>query len=479
MEPKTTFCSDMKYETACRLDHLRKHQYGYLDDHSHVYLDYAGAGLAARCQIDAHHARVSSYGAGNPHSVSPASELSNELIAKTKARVLKFLNASPEEYTVIFTANATGAIRLVGEAYAFGKRSRLVLTEDNHNSMQGLRCYAKQAGARVTYVPVEPRELRTDTADVVSALSRPRRCIFNRNPHRGLFAYPAQSNFTGVRHPLSWVKLAQDKGYDVLLDAAAYLPTTKLDLSVVKPDFTVMSWYKLFGFPTGVGCLVARRSALSRLSRPWFSGGTVEAALVGLQWHTLVPGAGAFEDGTTNFLSIPDVHFGIEWIEQIGMDVISDRVRYLTAWVMNNLQHLTHDNGRKMVRIYGPQTMQDRGGTVAFNLVDAEGRLVDERLVAEESAGVNISLRTGCFCNPGAGEAALKIRKKDIIRVARDNGWIGTKSVEMPHRPFQGAVRISFGVASTLDDAKTFMDFVNRAYRNRVIYPKELLYLEG
>ena len=471
--------TDIKTEaTQRRLDLLRKDQYGYLDDNSHVYLDYAGAGLAARCQIEQHHTRLLSHGAGNPHSVSPASEISNNLISQTRTRVLKFLNAPPDEYTVVFTANATAAARLVGEAYRFGRRSRLVLTADNHNSIQGLRCYAIRAGARVVYVPVGPRELRTDTADVVSALSR--RCLFNRTENRGLFAYPAQSNFTGVRHPLSWVKLARERGYDVLLDAAAYLPTTKLDLSLVQPDFTVMSWYKVFGFPTGVGCLVARRSALARLCRPWFSGGTVEAALVGLPWHTFVPGAGAFEDGTSNFLAIPDVHVGIEWMEKIGINVISDRVRSLTAWVVDNLHNLTHDNGRKVVRIYGPLTMVDRGGTVAFNIVDAKGRLVDERLVAEESALANISLRTGCFCNPGAGEAALGIAKRDIMQVARDNGWTGGgSSVQMPHRLFQGAVRVSFGVASTQGDVEAFMDFVQETYRNRVISPKEILRLEN
>lgn len=456
------------------LERLRKEHYGYLDEHEPVYLDYAGAGLAARCQIMEHSIRLKSYAAGNPHSASPASELSDGLIEKTRRRIMEFLNASPEDYTLIFTANATGAIRLVGEAYRFGKRSRLVLTADNHNSVHGLRCYAQRYRSRVKYIPINPIELRTDTEDVVSALSHPKRCLFGHS-NGGLFAYLVQSNFTGVRHPLSWVELAHDRGYDVLLDAAAYLPTSKLDLSLVKPDFTVISWYKLFGFPTGVGCLVARRSALARLSRPWFSGGIVEVALVGFPSHTLVSGPGAFEDGTVNFLSIPDVHMGINWIERVGLNVISDRVLFLTAWLIDHLQNLTHGNGGKFAVIYGPLMTVDRGGTVSFNLFDVTGKEVDERLVAEECASANISIRTGCFCNPGAGEAALKIRRSDILEVARANGWHGGNSVQLPHRPFQGALRASFGVASTLADVDAFMDFVDRTYRDRAISRKELL----
>ena len=70
-----------------------------------------------------------------------------------------------------------------------------------------------------------------------------------------LFAYPAQSNFSGVQHPLEWVEAAQARGWDVLLDSAAFAPTNRLDLSVIKPDYVPVSFYKMFGYPTGVGAL--------------------------------------------------------------------------------------------------------------------------------------------------------------------------------------------------------------------------------
>ena len=91
---------------------------------------------------------------------------------------------------------------------------------------------------------------------------------------------PAQSNFSGVKHPLDLVDEAQAAGWDVLLDAAAFVPTNPLDLQAVKPDFVVLSFYKMFGYPTGVGCLLVRDRALARLHRPWFAGGTVNFATV-------------------------------------------------------------------------------------------------------------------------------------------------------------------------------------------------------
>lgn len=62
-----------------------------------------------------------------------------------------------------------------------------------------------------------------------------------------------------VKHPLEWTNYAHDRGWDVLLDAAAFVPTNRLDLAVVQPDFVCISFHKMFGYPTGVGALLVRR----------------------------------------------------------------------------------------------------------------------------------------------------------------------------------------------------------------------------
>src|ERR1035438_5195940 len=132
-------------------------------------------------------------------------------VRKAKRRTLEFLDADPAEYDVIFTANASGAMRILAEAFPFESGSRLVLTADNHNSVNGLRIAAKNRLAEVEYVPLE--------AQLTSEDPRP----YLRTAHgASLFAYPAQSNFSGVQHPLRWIREAQSAGYRVLLDAAAY-----------------------------------------------------------------------------------------------------------------------------------------------------------------------------------------------------------------------------------------------------------------
>jgi len=117
-----------------------------------------------------------------------------------------------------------------------------------------------------------------------------------------LFAYPAQSNFSGVQHSLEWISQPQARGWDVLLDTAAFVPTNYLKLNQWHPDFVSISFYKMSGYPTGVGCLLASRSALSKLRRPWFSGGTITVASVQGDRYFMAEGASAFEDEPPDFL---------------------------------------------------------------------------------------------------------------------------------------------------------------------------------
>jgi selenocysteine lyase/cysteine desulfurase len=458
-----------RWPAASVFDELRATEYAYLDDRGHVYLDYTGAGLPPASQLRAHSERVTSGCFGNPHSENPTSAASTLLVEEGREAVLRWFNASASEYAVIFTPNATGACRLVGEAYRFHPFSRLVLTADNHNSVNGLRRFARSRGAAVRYIPLSAPELRVTEEDLSAALGGP-----VRGRRRGLFAYPAQSNFSGVRHPLSWVSRAQDAGYDVLLDAAAFAPSSRLDLSAVKPEFVPVSWYKVLGYPTGVGCLIARRDALARLRRPWFSGGTIMAVSVQAKWHKLADDETAFEDGTLNFLSIPDVTSGLAWISHIGIDAVHQHVKYLTDRLLDGLTGLKHSNGSPMVQIYGPAGTHARGGTVAFNFLDPDGAIVDERAVARDTASAGISVRTGCFCNPGAGEWAFGLSR----RAVRGNRWRGFARqdthtvddyIQMMGIANGGAIRASIGLASNIADIERFLEFAERTYRDNQV----------
>jgi molybdenum cofactor sulfurtransferase len=115
------------------------------------------------------------------------------------------------------------------------------------------------------------------------------------------------------------------------------VPTSRLDLRTVSPDFVVMSFYKMFGYPTGVGCLLVRNETLATLRRPWFGGGTVNFATVQGRMHVLSEGEAGFEDGTLNYLSIPAVETGLRHLQRVGIETIQTRVQCLTGWLITQL----------------------------------------------------------------------------------------------------------------------------------------------
>ena len=453
-----------QYKDTAQIDELRNTDYRRLDQSGQVYLDYTGAALYGDSQVSKHLDLLRSNVFGNPHSANPTSIAMTDLVERTRRNVLTYFNAQ-DDYHLVFTLNASGALKLIGESFPFTSGSRFLATFDNHNSVNGIREFARRQGASVQYTPLTTPDLRLDEAALTLALAQP------QGSGQNLFAYPAQSNYSGVRHSLAWIAKAQAQGWRVLLDAAAFVPTNRLDLKAVQPDFVSVSFYKMFGYPAGIGALLIRKDTLPILNRPWFAGGTVNFTSVQGQSHLLSQGEAAFEDGTINYLSIPAVEIGMEHLESIGLETIGKRVYCLTGWLLDQLQSLRHSNGRELLRLHGPSANDSRGGTITFSLYDPQGERVDYRRIEELAGHASISLRTGCFCNPGANEAAEGLTEKELA-----SGFALGPELNLPNfvklmesqrnNKSAGAIRASIGLATNFKDATALVDFL-AAYCNQ------------
>jgi selenocysteine lyase/cysteine desulfurase len=419
----------MLMPAAASLEELRAREFSRLDVSGCAYLDYAGAALYPASLVQRNSERLLADVLGNPHSDNAPSRASTNALDAARVATLCFIDADPADYAVIFTANASGAMRILAEAFPFGVGSRLVLTADNHNSVNGIRLAARGRGADVVYVPLDARLRARDPRPSLPHVSAP-----------SLFAFPAQSNFSGVHHPLEWIGIAQSRGYRVLLDVAALVPTVPFSLSSIGADFIALSFYKLFGYPTGIGALVAKRDAIASLRRQYFGGGTVDVASVRSDAVRLKDGGAAFEDGTPSFLAAAAVSDGLDWITGIGMSVIARHVASLTTMLLDALSLL----GKRVV-IYGPSNRSSRGGIVAFNVFRDEGRLVPFQEVEAAARERGIAIRGGCFCNPGAAEHALGIDASIAGEVV-------------------GAVRASIGPATTREDVMRLVDLLRMEF---------------
>jgi selenocysteine lyase/cysteine desulfurase len=191
----------------------------------------------------------------------------------------------------------------------------------------------------------------------------------------------------------------------------------------------------------------------------------------------LKPGHEKFEDGTVNFLDIPAITNGINFIESIGMENINRYVQHIGTLFLQNILSLRHNNGRPLIRLYGPGTMENRGSTFLINFLDSNGLMYPFQYIEEKANAANISLRTGCFCNPGIDETNHCLSKEQLQSyfTSREHGdyfdmieYLGT---------LRGAVRVSLGLATIQKDIHRFLEFaaklLNKPYSKQQV-SKEL-----
>ena len=141
-----------------------------------------------------------------------------------------------------------------------------------------------------------------------------------------------------------------------------------------------------------------------------------------------------------------------------GMETLHARVEALTGWLLSQLMALSYPGGAPLVRVYGPTTTAARGGTVTFNVLSPDGQVLAYRDVEQAAGACNISLRGGCFCNPGASEAALGLTPSMLEPIfgAREHA----PREERRRRHAWGMVRASIGIATTPADISRFVEFI-------------------
>mmetsp|Transcript_26223 Transcript_26223/g.73513 ORF Transcript_26223/g.73513 Transcript_26223/m.73513 type:complete len:633 (-) Transcript_26223:588-2486(-) len=262
-----------------------------------------------------------------------------------------------------------------------------------------------------------------------------------------------------------------------LVDAAKACGTCPPDLAEHSPDFVVLSFYKIFGYPTGIGALLIHKRAAGILRRRYFGGGTVEAVAADADFLRRRPGAAGLEDGTLNFLALPALAHGFERIRKLGgFPAVEAHTHALASYLVSWLRELRHGSGSPAAHVYGWQGAgaggraeapgQGPGGqgpVVAFNLRRPSGKWVGCREVERMAALEGIRLRTGCFCNPGACALHLGLDAKTVER-NHSAGHVCWDDNDLIDGHPTGAVRSSFGWMSSFADLTAFQDFIAKYF---------------
>lgn len=394
--------------------------------------------------------------------------------------------------------------------------------KDDHNVVQEQCCEGDMTSVTcktiwVHHLLVLPQECnfsgdRFDWSDTVSAARNSTFCTYLN----------CSTATTGARHQL----LRVCHKWNILLDVAKAAATSLVDIpNMYAPDYAVASFYKMFGYPTGLGILIMKKepkrvkrimddtseeeslminsseapslqqeeNVHSPRRRHYFGGGSVDVILphkdfvITRNSQQLVDNdngehvdLAVMVHGTEHFRGILQLTHGFKELTSLGgMKAICSHATCLAEGLVCRLKQLVHDNGSSVVQIYGrwgeivgKNTPSNGvllpGPTVTFNIQDRDGSIIGYDEVSRLSSLNNppIQLRTGCFCNPGACQEALALSETDVLEHYQSGHVCGDRRGVINGKP-TGAIRASFGKDSIWEDMNALVSFIQKVFVSR------------
>lgn len=480
-----------------------------------AYLDWAASALYTDTQVDEMANELKSNLFGNPHSLSESATRSSDEVEAARLEILDYLGASSDEYEIIFTRSCTDSLRLVADTFPWAPGGEFKYLVQNHNSVLGIRDVARKEGASASAIEAE------DVPGFLDSLEE--------EGQPSLFAFPGEENFAGGMFPMEWtLRRGRDDGdksrWRFLVDGAKLTASHPVNLTKYPVDFFTLSFYKLFGSPTGVGALVVRQSLSDELNKCYWGGGSVSVAGVGRSTdddvHVLKSRlCERFEDGTVSFLGIAALKHGFRALKKVGgPEAIERHTAALTQYLDRRLRALRHTNGAPLLIVYGDPATADtsdgehrkKGPVVNFNVLEDDGVTQISHIDAMAAAAeAGIHIRAGAQCNPGAAQEALGLPSSAVHRLATDESiqgcGMGPAFIACPPQELSfgeygggeggpvpseiaygsddgssifacekeekdvmvplGSVRASLGYLSTFDDVEALAIFLEETYR--------------
>lgn len=415
-----------------------------------IYLDSAATSQKPQVVIDAEKEFYETINAGVHRGAHELAALSTVAFEQARAKVARLVGACADAGSeeIIVTPGATGALNLlataIGNASAKARickkcsddyadsadfkrdfRQNFALREgdvivvsraDHHSVLLPFQELALRTGAELRWIDVtEDGRVRTD-ADYLRTIIDERTKIV---------AVTHISNVTGAVTDVSSIcKRAHEVGAIFVLDACQSVPHIPVDFHALDVDFAAFSAHKMYG-PTGVGFLYGRRELLNALPPANFGGSMVELAWLNKPAQYM-DAPYRFEAGTQPVAQMVAAGVAADWLRAVGMNKVAEHEREIAAELLK-LQDVPG------VRILGPADLENRIGTVAFEVEGVHPHDVGQFLDAQ-----GIAIRVGHHC------------------------------AQPIHRHFgvYASNRASVGVYNTVDEARAFVEAVShvRAY---------------
>ncbi|XP_010433960.1 PREDICTED: uncharacterized protein LOC104718006 [Camelina sativa] len=419
------------YLQTNQADHLRSTDYQNLSSSPHVFgqqqplFSYSQFRRISESESDLNppsllNLSCKQVGSGK-ELITFASEEESQFQLRMRRRLTGFMNLEESEYHMILTQDRSSAFKIVAELYSF-KTNPNLLTVYNYEdeAVEEMIRISEKKGVKPESAEFSWPSTEINSEKLKRRITRGKR---RGGGKRGLFVFPLQSLVTGASYSYSWMSLAHENEWHVLLDTSALgsKDMETLGLSLFQPDFLICSFTEILGQddPSGFGCLFVKKSSSPALSEEPTNPANLTAvkAEPSRKWKTEyseqndetthVDHKAASTSGGNEIIEIGSssneqdnkamIEFrGLDHADSLGLILISRRSKSLTLWLIRALMTLqhpgSHQNEMPLVKIYGPKTKLSRGSSISFNVFDWQGEKVDplvvERLAEREKVGL-------------------------------------------------------------------------------------------
>lgn len=342
-----------------------------INGHPLVYLDSANTAQKPQVVLDTLSEFYAQHNANVARAVHTLGEEATSRYEGARDTIARFVNAA-DRREIVFTKNSSEAINLVAYALWASGRIRpgdeiLVTEMEHHSNLVPWQLLAERTGATLRWVPIDLTG-RLVLDDLETLLTERTRIV----------AFVHQSNILGTINPVApIVARARQVGALVLLDASQSAPHLGIDVQALGVDFAAFTGHKLCG-PTGIGVLWGRLAELEAL--PPFLGGGEMIAEVTMEGSTYAEPPHKFEAGTPPIAQAVGLGAAIDYLTGVGLPAIAAHEHELTGYALERLPAVPG------LRIIGPDTVEDRGGTISFAVEGIHphdvGQVLDERGIA-------------------------------------------------------------------------------------------------
>jgi cysteine desulfurase / selenocysteine lyase len=362
----------------------------------------------------------------------------------SRRKIAEFIHAGSEK-EIIFALNTTHAINAVALGFNFRPGDIVLSTDREHNSNLIPWLRLQKAGI------IQLNQVATNHDESFDLE------VYEQKLKSGrvrLVSMAHTSNLTGYTIPAeAIIKLAHQYGARVLLDAAQLIPHQAIDVQSLDVDFLAFSLHKMCG-PRGLGVLYAKSELLNNhaaeseqihdhIEPVILGGGTVSDTTY--DTFSLLAAPESFEAGIPNYPAQIAAGTAIQYLQQIGMNRITEQENLLNSFLTKEL--LCHYGDLGWFKIFGPSDPSQRGGIVSFEVhrPNAIG------IATELNSKNNIMIRDGAFC------------VHSFFNEQYGQGWIRPKS----HKDHRMIYRVSMYFYNTIEECQTFVETLDEIFTER------------